>query len=315
MEMVGMRVDKPKKPNDYNKRRFRLFGSDLSFDIINTFFLILIFAVVTYPLYYIIIASFSAPELVLNGQVTIFPRGFQLGSYERVFNNPDVLRGYWNTIQYTTVGTIVNMLVTIPAAYAMSRSDLKGRGIFMLFFAFTMFFGGGMIPTFLVVQRLGLLDTFWAMIFPGAMSVWNLIICRNFFQNNIPKELLECSQMDGCTNRRFFMQIVLPLSKAILAVMVLFYAVGHWNSFFNALIYLRDDARMPLQMVLRRLLVLAQPDPNLGAEMMEDWVRMLMEVEMLKYALVVVASVPILILYPIVQKHFAQGVMIGSIKG
>jgi len=232
-----------------------------------------------------------------------------------VFNNPDVLRGYWNTIQYTTVGTIVNLIVTIPAAYAMSRADLKGRKVLTLFFAFTMFFGGGMIPTFLVVQRLGLLNTFWAMIIPSAMSVWNLLICRNFFQNNIPGELLEVSQIDGCTNRRFFIQIALPLSKAIIAVMVLFYAVGHWNSFFSALIYLRDDALMPLQIILRRLLVLAQPDPALGADMMEDWVRMLMEVEMLKYALVVVASVPILILYPIVQKHFAQGVMIGSIKG
>jgi len=295
--------------------KFRIFGSDMSFDIINTFFLILIFLLVLYPLYYIIIASFSAPELVLNGLVALWPRGFQLGSYQRVFNNPDVLRGYWNTIQYTAVGTFVNIAVTIPAAYAMSRSDLKGRKIFTIFFAFTMFFGGGMIPTFLVVQRLGLLNTFWAMIFPSAMSVWNLIICRNFFQNNIPGELLEVSQIDGCTNRRFFVQVVLPLSKAILAVMVLFYAVGHWNSFFNALIYLRDDARMPLQMVLRRLLVLAQPDPALGADMMEDWVRMQMEIEMLKYALVVVASVPILILYPMIQKHFAQGIMVGSIKG
>jgi len=297
------------------KAKFRFFGSDLTFDIINTFCLILVFLVVLYPLYYIVIASFSAPELVLNGRVTLWPRGLQLGSYQRVFSNSDVLRGYWNTIQYTTIGTLVNLFVTIPAAYAMSRSDLKGRKILTLFFAFTMFFGGGMIPTFMVVQRLGLLNTFWAMIIPSAMSVWNLIICRNFFQNNIPAELLEVSQIDGCTNRRFFTQIVLPLSKAILAVMVLFYAVGHWNSFFNALIYLRDDALMPLQIILRRLLVLAQPDPALGSEMMEDWVRMLMEVEMLKYALVVVASVPILILYPVVQKHFAQGVMIGSIKG
>ncbi|MCL2378103.1 MAG: carbohydrate ABC transporter permease [Defluviitaleaceae bacterium] len=298
-----------------SKKRFRFFGSDLSFDIINTFFLVLVFVLVAYPLYYIVIASFSAPELVLNGHVFLIPRGFHLGGYERVFNNPDVLRGYWNTIQYTTVGTFVNLVVTLPAAYAMSRKDLKGRNVLTVFFAFTMFFGGGMIPTFLVVQRLGLLNTFWAMIFPSAMSVWNMIICRSFFQNNIPAELLEVSQMDGCSNRRFFIQIVLPLSKAIIAVMLLFYAVGHWNSFFNALIYLRDDHRMPLQMVLRRLLVMAQPDPGMGAEMREDWIRMMMEIEMLKYALVVVASVPILILYPFIQKHFAQGVMIGSIKG
>jgi len=295
--------------------RFRFFSSDRTFDVINTILLILVFLIVAYPLYYILIASFSAPEYVLNGRVTVWIRGFQLTSYERVFNNPEILRGYWNTIMYTTVGTLVNLIVTLPAAYAMSRADLKGRTFLTLFFAFTMFFGGGMIPTFLVVQRLGLIDTFWVMVLPGAMSVWNMLICRNFFQNNVPGELLEVSQMDGCTNRRFFITIVLPLSKAIIAVMVLFYAVGHWNSFFSALIYLRDPDRMPLQIILRRLLVMGEPDPAMGGQMMEDWVRMLMEVEMLKYALVVVSSVPVLMLYPLVQKYFVQGIMIGSIKG
>ena len=299
------------------KRRepFRFFGSDRAFDVINTILLVLVLIVVAYPLYYILIASFSAPEMVLNGRVTVVPRGFRIDSYIRVFQNPEVLRGYWNSITYTSVGTVINLVVTLPAAYAMSRADLKGRKFLTLFFAFTMFFGGGLIPTFMVVDRLGMINTFWAMVIPGAMSVWNMLICRNFFQHNIPGELLEVSQMDGCTNRMFFIQVVLPLSKAIIAVMVLFYAVGHWNSFFGALIYLRDNDRMPLQMVLRRLLVMAEPDPSLGAEMREDWVRMLMEVEMLKYALVVVASVPVLALYPLVQKHFVQGVMIGSIKG
>ena len=294
---------------------FRFFSSDKTFDIINTVLLVLVFVVVAYPLYYILIASFSQPEMVLNGLVTVFPRGFRLDSYVRVFQNQEVLRGYWNSIMYTTVGTIINLVVTLPAAYAMSRADLKGRKVLTIFFAFTMFFGGGLIPTFIVVDRLGMVNTFWAMVIPNAMSVWNMLICRNFFQTNIPGELLETSQMDGCTNRSFFVQVVLPLSKAIIAVMILFYAVGHWNSFFNALVYLRDADRMPLQMVLRRLLVMAEPDPSMGAEMREDWVRMLMEVEMLKYALVVVASVPVLALYSLVQKHFVQGIMIGSIKG
>ena len=297
------------------KTRFRFFGSDIAFDIINTTLLIIVFLLASYPIYYIVIASISTPELVLNGLVTFWPRGFHIDSYIRVFNNPDVMRGYWNTILYTTAGTIINLIVTLPAAYAMSRSDLRGRKFLTLFFAFTMFFGGGLIPFFLVVQRLGMINTFWAMVIPNAMSVWNLLICRNFFQSNIPGELLESAQMDGCSNRKFFIQVVLPISKAIIAVMVLFYAVGHWNSFFNALIFLRDNDRMPLQMVLRRLLVMAMPDPALGADMMEDWVRMILEVEMLKYALVVVASVPVIALYPLVQKHFAQGVMIGSIKG
>jgi len=297
------------------KERFRFFGSDLTFDIINTALLIAVLVIVAYPLYYIVIASFSTPEMVLNGEIRFLPRGFQLESYRRVFDNPDILQGYWNTIQYTVIGTLINLAVTLPAAYAMSRADLKGRTFLTLFFAFTMFFGGGMIPTFLVVQRLGLLDTFWVMVIPNAMSVWNMLICRNFFQNNIPAEMLESSQMDGCSNRRFFLQIVLPLSKAIIAVMVLFYAVGHWNSFFNALIYLRDQDRMPLQIVLRRLLIMSEIDPAMAGQMMEDWVRMMMEVEMLRYALVVVASVPVLILYPLVQRHFVQGIMIGSIKG
>jgi len=297
------------------KKRFRFFSSDLTFDIINTFALILIFVVVAYPLYYVVIASFSEPTLVLSGQVTLWPRGIQFDSYYRVFNNPDIMQGYRNTIQYTFVGTLINLLVTLPAAYALSRPDLKGRKAITLFFAFTMFFGGGMIPTFLLVQSLGLLDSFWVMVLPNALGVMNMIICLNFFRNTLPKELLETAKIDGCTNRKFFIQIALPLSKAIIAVMTLFYAVGHWNAFFNALIYLRDNARMPLQIILRRLLILAQPDPGMGAEMMEDFVRMLLEVEMLKYALVVVASVPILMLYPFVQKYFVQGVMIGSIKG
>ena len=300
---------------DANKTRFRFFSSDKTFDVINTILLVFIFVVVAYPLYYILIASVSTPEMVLNGLITVFPRGFQLDSYHRVFTNPDILQGYWNTIRYTFVGTVINLAVTLPAAYAMSRSELRGRTFLTLFFAFTMFFSGGLIPTFLVVQRLGLLDTFWVMVIPNALSVWNMLICRNFFQNNIPGELLEVSQIDGCTNRRFFIQIVLPLSKAIIAVMVLFYAVGHWNSFFNALIYLRDADRMPLQIILRRLLIQAELDPAMAGQMMEDWVRTMMEIEMLRYALVVVASVPVLALYPIVQKHFVQGVMIGSIKG
>jgi len=299
----------------YKKQRFRFFSSDRTFDVINTIILGLIFVAVAYPIYYVVIASFSTPEMVLNGMVTLVPRGFHLEGYNRVFSNPEILSGYWNSICYTFVGTAINLIVTLPAAYALSRQDFKGRTVLTLFFAFTMFFSGGMIPTFLIVQRLGLIDSFWVMVLPNAISVWNMLICRNFFQNSIPQELLEVSQIDGCTNRKYFFAVVLPLSKAIIAVMVLFYAVGHWNSFFNALIYLRSPDMMPLQIILRRLLIQAEPDPALAAQMMEDWVRMLMEVEMLRYALVVVASVPVLLLYPFVQKYFVQGIMVGSIKG
>ncbi|WP_099204534.1 carbohydrate ABC transporter permease [Scatolibacter rhodanostii] len=292
---------------------FKGTKSDVIFDIVNTVLLILITLIILYPLYYIVIASVSTPTMVLTGKVTLFPRGFQLESYKRVFSNPDIGRGYFNTILYTSLGTIINLIVTLPAAYSLSRKDLRGKNFIMMIFSFTMFFGGGTIPTFLVVKDLGLYNSFWALLIPSAMSVWNLIICRNFFEGSIPLELYEVSIIDGCTNRKFFIQIALPLSKALIAVMVLFYAVGHWNSYFSALLYLKDSELYPLQMVLRNILISSQPDATLAG--MTDRAKFYQEVEMLKYALVIVSSVPVLMLYPFVQKYFVKGVMIGSIKG
>jgi putative aldouronate transport system permease protein len=251
---------------------------------------------------------------VLTGKVFLLPRGFQLDSYKRVFENQDIVRGYGNTIFYTLIGTLINLTVTLPAAYSLSRKDLRGRNGFMLFFSFTMFFGGGMVPTYMVVKNLGLLNSFWALVLPGALSVWNMIICRNFYDSNIPRELLEVSRIDGCRNISFFILVVLPLSKALIAVMTLFYAVGHWNSYFSALIYLTDRAKYPLQLILRNTLIASQP-LNAAAGVMSDQAALFRMIEMLKYALIVVSSVPVLIMYPFVQKHFVQGVMIGSIKG
>ena len=275
--------------------------------------LVVIFIIILYPLYYIVIASFSDPDLVLTGRIFLLPKGFQLESYKKVFGNGEIMDGYLHTIMYAAVGTCINLAVTLAAGYALSRPDLRGRKGFTLFFVFTMFFGGGTVPTYMLVRNLHLLNTFWAMVIPNAMSVWNLILCRNFFESNIPKELLEVSQIDGCRNDYFFFKIVLPLSKALIAVMVLFYAVWHWNSYMQPLLYLSDRSKYPLQLVLKNILISSQPDASLAG--MTDRAEMYKQTEMLKYALVVVSSVPMIVLYPFVQKYFVQGVMVGSVKG
>ena len=288
-------------------------AGDKVFDIVNTLLLVFIFLIILYPLYYVVIASFSDPDLVLTGKIFLLPKGFQLDSYKKVFSNSEVMNGYIHTIMYAAVGTCINLAVTLTAGYALSRPDLRGRKGFTLFFVFTMFFGGGTVPTYMLVRNLHLINTFWAMVIPNAMSVWNLILCRNFFESNIPKELLEVSQIDGCRNDYFFFRIVLPLSKALIAVMVLFYAVGHWNSYMQPLLYLSDRSRYPLQLVLKNILISSQPDASLAG--MTDRAEMYKQTEMLKYALVVVSSVPMIVLYPFVQKYFVQGVMVGSVKG
>ena len=288
-------------------------AGDKVFDIVNTLLLVFIFLIILYPLYYVVIASFSDPDLVLTGKIFLLPKGFQLDSYKKVFSNSEVMNGYMHTIMYAAVGTCINLAVTLTAGYALSRPDLRGRKGFTLFFVFTMFFGGGTVPTYMLVRNLHLINTFWAMVIPNAMSVWNLILCRNFFESNIPKELLEVSQIDGCRNDYFFFRIVLPLSKALIAVMVLFYAVGHWNSYMQPLLYLSDRSRYPLQLVLKNILISSQPDASLAG--MTDRAEMYKQTEMLKYALVVVSSVPMIVLYPFVQKYFVQGVMVGAVKG
>ncbi len=295
------------------KKRKKIKAGDRAFDIINTLLLVLIFVIILYPMYYVLIASFSDPDKVLTGKIFLLPKGFQLESYKTVFSNSEVMNGYLHTIMYATVGTLINLFVTLTAGYALSRDDLRGRKPITLFFIFTMFFSGGTVPTYMLVKNLGLLNTFWAMVLPNAMSVWNLILCRNFFEGNIPKELLEVSQIDGCRNDYFFLKIVLPLSKALIAVMVLFYAVGHWNSYMQPLLYLSDRSKYPLQLVLKNILISSQPDASLAG--MTDRAELYKQTEMLKYALVVVSSVPMIALYPFVQKYFVQGVMVGSVKG
>lgn len=269
---------------------------------------------VMYPLIYIVSASFSSGSAVLSGRVFLWPVDFSLEGYQAVFKNDDILIGYANTIFYTVVGTIFNLCMTLIAAYPLSRRDLIGRNYFAFFFSFTMMFSGGMVPNYLLMKDLHLLNTCWALIIPGAISVYNMLVVKTFMQNSIPLELLEASQLDGCSDTKYFFKVVLPLSKASIAVITLYYAVAHWNSYFNALMYLNDRSLIPLQLVLREILV----NNSVSSEMFMD--PELMEAkqgvaELLKYSLIIVSSLPIICVYPFIQKYFVKGVMVGSVKG
>ena len=287
--------------------------SDRAFDIINYFILTCVLFATFYPLYFIVIASISDPTNVLAGRVWIFPNGFSLESYRRVIRDESIVLGYRNSLIYTSLGTVINLIMTLTAAYPLSRKDFRGRGVFMFILTFTMFFSGGLIPTYLLVRSLGMLNTIWAMVIPSAVAVWNIIIARTFFASSIPQSMLDAAVIDGCSNFKFFLRVVLPISPAIIAVMVLFYAVGHWNSFFEALIYLTDERKHPLQLVLRNILIMNAADKDMLDA--EEAAKLFQMVEIIKYAVIVVASVPLLLLYPFVQKYFVKGVMIGSLKG
>lgn len=285
---------------------------DRMFDAANVVLLALATLLVLYPLVFVLSASFSNPALILEGKIWLWPKEWTLKSYERVFQNDYVLSGYANTLKYTLVGTALNVVLTICAAYPLSRRDLRGRDALTVFFTVTMFFSGGLIPTYLLVKQLGLIDSFWAVILPNAVSMWNIIIMRTFFQH-IPTELQESAHMDGCSNLRLLLRIVLPLSLPVIAVMVLFYGVGHWNAFFNALMYLSDVNKHPLQLIMRGILLENQMGAMVGAS--EASIDQIVAGEGVKYAIIVVASAPILMLYPLLQRYFVKGVMIGAIKG
>ncbi len=287
--------------------------SDIMFDCIVWFVMLFLCFAILYPLYFILVASITDPNIVNKGGVLLYPKKLYLEGYQRIFEYRPLWLGYWNSIVYTVLGTLVNLAVTVPAAYAFSRRDLYGRGWMTKLFIFTMFFSGGLIPTYMVVTNLGLRNTIWAMILPCALSVYNLIITRTFFEGNIPKEMLEAARMDGCSDIRFFISIVLPLSKVILSVMALFYAVGHWNSYFDALIYIDKEELYPLQIILRNLLIINTGNGSMITDPMSLATKAKLA-EQLKYGVIIVSSVPLLMVYPFVQKYFAQGVMIGAVK-
>jgi multiple sugar transport system permease protein/putative aldouronate transport system permease protein len=301
------------------QKRSAVIGSDKLgervFLLINSFFLLVTFIIVVYPLIYIVSSSLSSTRAVMSGRVWLYPVDPSLAGYKAVFRNQDILTGYVNTLIYTTLGTLLNLIVTIAAAYPLSRKDLRARKVIMFYFVFTLFFSGGIVPTYMLVNKLGLINTRWSMILPVALSVWNMIITRTFFETNIPKELLESAQLDGCNDITFIVKIVLPLSGAIIAVITLFYAVSHWNAFFSALLYLTKKNLYPLQVFLRDILILNSIDVNMLTVDLADIEAKEGLRELLKYALIIVSSLPVLIMYPFIQRYFVKGIMVGSLKG
>lgn len=310
----GGRMIKKKEMAVPKKTKIKAHGVDLAFDIVVKVLAVLIIIIVMYPLIYVVSASLSSPLSIMRGKVWLLPDNFTLKAYISVFKNQSILTGYKNTIIIAVIGTFVNLLMTTLCAYPLSRKDFAGRNVFTIFITFTMFFSAGMIPNFLLVKNLGLLNNIWSLILPGSVSVYNMLIMRNYFQNSIPDEIIESATIDGCGNVRTLVEIVIPLSKSILAVLLIFYAVGHWNSYFDAMIYLSSEEKYPLQLILRQILLEStqmKDDSGLSQTLAEASLAYVS----LQYAVIVVSSLPLLIVYPFIQKYFAKGIMVGAVKG
>ena len=300
------------KPGKKNKIRST---GDRTMDVCVAVLLTIIMIVTLYPLIYVISCSISSPAAVLRGEVVLLPVRPTLMSYEKVFQEGTLNRGIWNSVVYTAVGTIINLILTTTGAYALSEKNLFGRSFLSKMIMFTMMFSGGLIPTYMVVKDLGLLNTMWSLVLPNAIGVTNFMIMRNTFENSIPLELKEAAYVEGASQTRIFLSIVLPLSKAIIAVMFMYYCVGHWNEYFNALLYLTKAELQPLQVVLRKVLV-----ANEVNEMMSDGATMtsndrLALAEGIRYAIIVISSIPMILMYPFFQRYFTKGVMVGAVKG
>lgn len=287
---------------------------DIAFQWIINGIAIVVALVTLYPLIYTLSASFSKPMHIMSGEVWLWPVEFTLDSYKRVFTSGNIINGYRNTIFYAVVGTSINLVLTIMAAYPLSLPDLKGKTFLTFMITFTMFFSGGMIPSFINVRNLGLLNTRWAVLLPGAINATNMLIMRNYFIHSIPGELREAASIDGCSAFRTMVSIILPLAKSILVVVTLYYFVAHWNSYFDAMMYLRDTSKHPLQVILRQILLLSQMG-DMSEQMGVDDANTIMIYASLKYAIIVVSAVPLLIIYPLVQRFFQKGIMMGSVKG
>lgn len=296
--------------------QFQLSRGDKIYNVINIVLVGIITLIILYPLLFVVFASVSDPRQIFDNALLLWPKGFTLDGYKRVFDNPDIWMGFKNAVIYTVLGTAVNVIMTTLAAYPLSRRDFRGRNVITILFTFTMFFSGGLIPTYLVNQQLGIINTMWVMILPGAVSVYNMIIMRTYFQQNIPLELEESAFIDGATDMQLLLKVVLPLSTPIIAVMMMFYGVGRWNGYFDAMIYLSDRELFPLQLILREILVQNQMgDAANQAMMSSNQSEVNLIKQSIKYAVVVVSSIPVLIFYPIVSKYFEKGIMIGAIKG
>ncbi len=285
---------------------------DKVFYALNYIFLGLMTLIILYPIYFIIIAAISDPDAVLAGEVVLYPVRVTLSGFQKILERADVWRGYLNTIIYTVLTVVLSLIVTIPAGWALSRKTLLGKKFFMIYFIIPMFFGGGLIPFYNVMNSLHLVNNMWSVILPSILSVWNLFMTRTFFESSIPEGLVEAARIDGAGEWRIFTNLVIPLSKAILAVMALYYAVGQWNSYFNAMIFLQDENLYPLQLVLKEILIASESTTGGSGETILEQYRLANQI---KYVSVIVSSAPVICLYPFVQKYFAQGVMIGSLKG
>lgn len=295
--------------------KFRYMSTpDKIFTIFNYTILTLVLIVIAYPLIFVVSASFSDPQAVIRGDVLLLPVNPTLRGYEAVFKNGKILTGFLNSVFYLVAGTILNLIMTMLCAYPLSRKEFKARGFISLFFVFTMYFSGGMVPTYILVNKLGLLNTRLAMIIPTAMSTYNMIICRTYIVNSIPDELYEASQMDGCTPFKYMLKVIVPLSKPILAVLTLYYGVAKWNDYFNAMLFLYKDNLQPLTIVMKEILIMGKVDMTQVTD--ASAVSKLQGMsELLKYSTMVVATLPVLMLYPLIQKHLVKGVMIGAVKG
>ena len=300
----------------HTKNKIRMSGGDRVFLAVAYILLAVALLLVVYPLVYILSASISSADAVYSGEVILLPKEITISGYRRVFQDDSIMTGYANTLFYTVVGTVIDLIVTVPCGFALAQRRVPGKHIFMAIFMFTMYFGGGMIPTFLLIKNLGLYNTRTVLLILGAFNCYNCIICRTFFAS-IPAEMGEAAAIDGCSPMRYFLQIVLPISQALLGVMVLYFAVEQWNSYFNAMMYIYDQNKRPLQLVLRTILVeaLTQADMISGSFDQENADEMYKIAQQVKFAVIVVSSLPVLILYPFLQKYFVKGVMIGSVKG
>ncbi len=299
----------------------RKVNSNKIFDMVNVVFMILLTVVFLYPLYFTVIASFSDPYEVATGNVMFVIKGFTWDSYAEVFKNEEIWNGYSNSIVYTVFGTIFNLIITLPAAYALSKKNLWMRGWISTYFIIPMYFGGGLLPTYLQVKSMGLINKPYTMIILGGLSIYNMVVTRTYFQTSVPDSLYEAAEIDGCSHFRQFFKIALPLAKPIIAVITLYYAVGRWNNYYSALIYLSKSVYYPLQMVLRNILLAGQSAlSNIDLSTLDDagrfdLMKRIYQAESMKYAIIFIASLPMLILYPFIQKHFVKGVMVGAIKG
>ena len=302
--------------SERNRNHISRSYSDKIFDIVNLLVMLVLLVIFVWPLWFVVIASFSNPNEVWMGNVVLWPKGFTLVSYETLLEYKRIWVGYGNTLFYTVVGTLVNLVMTVCGAYPLSRKDFIPRHFFMFLFMLTMYFGGGLIPTYLVVSGLGLVDTRWAMIIPGAVSIYNINITRTYFMNSIPASLQEAATLDGANSFQYLMRVVLPLSKPIMAVIGLYYAVGHWNDFYTALIYLYKEDLMPLQSFLRDMLMSTKMTLNNLSGLDTATVELKTHLaQTLKYSVIIVSTVPVLCIYPFIQKYFVKGVMVGSVKG